>query len=106
MQIVLIKQAEKELRDAPKEVLLNMYSLFDELSRGVSLRMPISRPLPSIYKGLHELRFSSKSGEYRVFYFIKINDAVYIIHAAFKKKQALDKKTSELLLKRIRSIES
>ena len=105
MEIVVLRQAEKELKDGPKELMQDIYSLFDELSQGKSLGMPISRPLPSIVRGLHELRLSGKGGEFRVFYFIKIGDAIYIIHAALKKKQAIDKKTIDLLKTRVRSIE-
>ena len=105
MEIVVLRQAEKELKDGPKELMQDIYSLFDELSQGKSLGMPISRPLPLIVRGLHELRLSGKGGEFRVFYFIKIGDAIYIIHAASKKKQAIDKKTIDLLKTRVRSIE-
>ena len=105
MEIVVLRQAEKELKDGPKELMQDIYSLFDELSQGKSLGMPISKPLPSIVRGLHELRLSGKGGEFRVFYFIKIGDAIYIIHAASKKKQAIDKKTIDLLKTRVRSIE-
>ncbi len=106
MEIVVLKQAEKELKDGPKELMQDIYSLFDELSQSKSLGMPISRPLPSIVRGLHELRLSGKAGEYRVFYYIKVKDAIYIVHAKSKKKQAIDKKTIDLLQNRIRSIES
>lgn len=105
MEIVVLRQAEKELKEGPKELMQDIYSLFDELSQGKSLGMPISRPLPSIVRGLHELRLSGRGGEFRVFYFIKIGDAIYIIHAASKKKQAIDKKTIDLLKTRVRSIE-
>jgi phage-related protein len=105
MEIVVLKQAEKELKDGPKELMQDIYSLFDELSQGKTLGMPISRPLPSIVRGLHELRLYGKAGEFRVFYFIKIGDAIYIIHAASKKKQAIDKRTIDLLKTRVRSIE-
>jgi phage-related protein len=104
MEIVVLKQAEKELKDGPKELMQDIYSLFDELSQGRSLGMPISRPLPSIVRGLHELRLSGRGGEFRVFYFIKIGDAIYIIHATSKKKQAIDKRTIDLLKTRVRSI--
>lgn len=34
MEIVVLKQAEKELKDGPKELMQDIYSLFDELSQG------------------------------------------------------------------------
>lgn len=104
MQILVLKQAQRELRDLPRDVAEDVFSLFDDLASGKSLGMPISRPLPSIAKGLHELRLSGEGGEFRVFYVIKVGDAIYVIHATQKKKQELDKKTRELLLNRLRSI--
>ncbi len=66
--------------------------------------MPISRPLFSVAKGLHELRLSGRAGEFRVFYVIKVADAIYVLHATEKKKQELDKKTADLLKHRMRTI--
>jgi phage-related protein len=106
MKVVVISQAERELRKTPKDVLLDVYSLFDELEKGKHLRMPISRPLPGIGKGLHELRLSSKAGEYRVFYLIKIGTAIYVLHATTKKKQKIDQKTTDLLRKRIKDVQA
>ena len=63
MNIIVLKQAEKELLDGPKELMEDIFSLFDELSQGKNLGMPISRPLPTIARGLNELRLSGKSGE-------------------------------------------
>ncbi len=105
MDIVILKQAEKELKNAPKDLIQDIYSLFDELSQGKLLGMPISKSLSSIVRGLHELRLSGKTGEFRVFYYIKIGDAIYIIHASSKKKQFIDKKTIDLIKNRTRSIE-
>ncbi len=105
MEIVILKQVEKELLKAPFEIKKDIFSLFQDLSNGKALTMPISRSLNSITKGLYELRLSSKEGEFRVFYLIKIKEAIYILHAMTKKKQAIDKKTISLLQTRIRSIE-
>ncbi len=104
MDVLVLSQAEKELREAPKDLREDIYSLFDELSLGKSLGMPISTPLPVIAKGLHELRLSGRDGEFRVFYYIKAGDAIYIIHAESKKRQKMVKRTIELLKTRIRRI--
>jgi phage-related protein len=104
MELVLLKQAKRELRNAPHDVVSDVFALFEDLMAGKRLSMPISRPLPSIAKGLHELRLSGSGGEYRVFYVIRVGDAIYVIHAAVKKKQELDRKTADLLKLRIRSI--
>jgi phage-related protein len=104
MDIIILKQAKRELRDAPPEVIQDVFALFDDLAVGKKLFMPISRPLPTVAKGLHELRISGNRGEYRVFYVIYVGEAIYIIHAAVKKKNALDIKTVRLLKARIRSL--
>mgnify|MGYP001566510715 CR=1 FL=1 len=104
MEIVILKQAKRELRDAPPDILQDVFALFEDLALGKMLSMPISRPLPSIAKGLHELRLSGEGGEYRVFYVIRIGDAIYVIHANEKKKNELDRRTADLLKNRMRSI--
>lgn len=104
MELIVLKQAKRELEDAPKDVIQDVFALFDDLMTGNHLSMPISRPLPSIAKGLHELRLSGRAGEYRVFYVIRVNDAIYILHATAKKTQKTDRRTIELIKTRLRSI--
>ncbi|MBI4925606.1 MAG: hypothetical protein HY843_06745, partial [Bdellovibrio sp.] len=53
MEIIVLKQAERELKDASREFIEDIFALFDDLASGKMLSMPISRPLPSIAKGLH-----------------------------------------------------
>ena len=103
-ELVITKQAQKELKSIPHELMADIYSLLDELLLGKKLEMPVSRPLPSIAKGLHELRLSAKAGEYRVFYVLQIQSQIYILHVAIKKKQELDRKTSELIKTRMKSL--
>ena len=104
MDLVVLKQVKRELSSAPLDVRADIFSLFGDLAQGKKLGLPISRPLPSIAKGLHELRLSGRAGEFRVFYVIRVGDAIYIIHATEKKKQELDKKTADLIRSRLRSL--
>ena len=104
MKLFVLKQAERELRKVSKEVRIDIQYCFEQLESGKKLSMPISRPLGDIAKGLHELRISHKDGIYRVFYVIKLRSAIYVLHFHKKKTQAIDKKTRELVLSRIRSI--
>jgi len=103
--LVILKQAQRELKEAPKDILKDLFALFDDLMEGQKLSMPVSRPLFSIAKGLHELRLSGRAGEFRVFYMIRTEDIIYVIHADSKKKQEMDKKTKAILETRIRSLE-
>ena len=104
MEIVVLKQAQRELKDASEDVRQDVFALFEDLASGKMLGLPISRPLPAIAKGLHELRLSYPGGEFRVFYVIRVGDAIYVIHAAQKKKQGIDRRTKELLQERIRRL--
>jgi len=104
MEVLILKQAKKELLRAPKEIIMDVYALLDDLVQGKQLGLPISRPLFSIARGLHELRLSGRAGEYRVFYVIKTGDAIYVLHAAQKKKQQLDFKTADLLRSRLKGL--
>ncbi len=104
MSIEILNQAGRELKEFPKKTLIDVYSLFKDLEDGKNLSMPISRPLPSIAKGLHELRLNYENSIYRVFYIVKIKDVIYVIHGVKKKTRKIDKKTKDLLLTRIRSL--
>lgn len=101
MKLVILKQTQREIKNAPAEIIEDVFALFDDLMAGKHLSMPISRPLPSIAKGLHELRLSGRAGEYRVFYIIHSKEVVYVIHATEKKTQKTDRRTIGLLKKRI-----
>ena len=104
MKVFVLRQAERELAAAPIEVRADVLALFEDLEAGKNLSMPISRPLPSIAKGLHELRLSYRAGEYRVFYVIKVGTAIYVLHATSKKTQRMDKRITEVIHARLRSL--
>jgi len=74
------------------------------LEEGISLSIPLSRNLSSIHKGLHELRLKDRAGVFRFFYFIKIADGIYFIHALKKTTQKLPQKEIDLILKRIKEL--
>ena len=77
-KVVWNKRALKEIR---KELGFLIY----RLQLGEILRMPFSRPMPTLSQGCHELRAKGEDGNYRVFYYINIKEEVLIFHA-FKKK--------------------
>jgi phage-related protein len=104
MELIVLKQANRELKDAPKDIIEDVFALFDELMAGKHLSMPISRPLPSIAKGLHELRLTGRAGEYRVFYVIRVGAAIYVLHATSKKTEKTDRRTTDLVKSRLRSL--
>lgn len=98
------KVVEEFVSSLPDSVKYEFFEALSQLERGLLLRMPLSKPLFQIAKGLHELRIRDKEGNYRFIYYIKTKDAIYVLHG-FKKKQnkisSLDIKT---VLKRLKEI--
>ena len=60
-----LQQCEKEILSWPEEVRGELADAIARLERGQMLSMPLSRPMPSIGAGVHELRFRDRSGIYR-----------------------------------------
>jgi phage-related protein len=46
------------------------------------------KPMPSIGRGVEEIRVWDESGTYRVIYTARLAEAVYVLHAFQKKTQA------------------
>ena len=42
--------------------------------------MPLSRPMPTVASGVHELRVRSVTTVVRVFYFAKVADTIVVFH--------------------------
>ena len=76
--LAFIRAEEPELRKKIGETLR-------DLQKGISLGFPLSRPMPTIASGAHELRVRSKTTAIRVFYFVKLAEAI-VVFPAFQKK--------------------
>lgn len=104
MDVKILHAVARELEKESRELKESIYGVFERLQRGEMIPMPLCRPLFSVEKGLYELRFSCRAGEYRVFYYVKVQDAIYVIHAMKKKTQRIEKKIVSLLKTRIRGL--
>ncbi|BFU90755.1 MAG: hypothetical protein NTAFB01_19420 [Nitrospira sp.] len=58
-----------------------------DLQKGVHLGLPLSRPMSVVASGVHELRVKSAGAAVRVFYFVKLADAIIVFHGFYKKTQ-------------------
>ena len=54
------------------------------------------KPMPSIGKGVEEIRVWDESGTYRVIYTARLTDVIYVLHAFKKKTQATPKRDIDL----------
>ena len=88
----------------PEAMRSEIFDALALLQAGVTLAMPLSRNLSGIRFGLHELRFRDRTGQVRVFYYLKRGDAIYLVHAFRKKTQQIPQKELDIVLKRIKEI--
>ena len=95
---------EDFLHECSNEVQGEFFDAHSLLEQGKVLSLPLSRSLAGIHRGLHELRFKDRGGQIRFFYFIKVGDAIYMVHAIKKKRQDLPKEEVDLILKRLKEI--
>jgi len=61
----------------------------DKVQRGE--RPDDYKPMPSIGKGVEEIRIWDESGTYRIIYTARLADVIYVLHAFQKKTQATSK---------------
>ncbi|MHB8989185.1 MAG: type II toxin-antitoxin system RelE/ParE family toxin [Desulfobulbia bacterium] len=75
----------KSLRDFPEDARQDAGYQLDDF-----------KPMPSIGRGVEEIRVRDDSGAYRVIYTARLADAVYVLHAFQKKTQATAKRDIDL----------
>jgi phage-related protein len=78
--LAFIRGEEPDVRKAIGEALR-------DLQKGISLGLPLSRPMSTVASGAHELRLKNKTTAIRVFYFAKLAEAIVVFHAFQKKTQ-------------------
>jgi phage-related protein len=102
--INILRQCQKEIALFPEDVRGDLADALARLEEGHMLSMPLSRPMPSIGRGVHELRFKDRSGIYRVVYFLAGRGMIYLLHAFTKKTQQTPLQAIELAKKRLKEI--
>ena len=83
----------KCLRDFPAGVRQDAGWQLDLLQRGRQLKD--FKPMPTIGKGVEEIRVWDDAGTFRVIYTARLADAVYVLHAFQKKSQTTAKREIE-----------
>jgi phage-related protein len=102
----ILRQCQKEILDFPEETRGELADAIARLERGHMLSMPLSRPMPSIGKGVHELRFRDRSGIYRVIYFLAGQGNIWLLHGFMKKTQQTPGPNIEIAKKRLKEVHS
>ena len=73
------------LRDFPADARHDAGYQLDKVQRG--LQPDDFKPMPTIGKGVEEIRVRDDSGIYRVIYTARLANAVFVLHAFQKKTQ-------------------
>ena len=104
MKIKIFPQVARSISKESREIRQDLRDILEKLERGFNLGPPHVKPLPSTHSSLYEIRVRDKKGEFRVVYFIKVKDAIYILHAFRKKTQKMPQKEKNVILKRIKEV--
>lgn len=104
--IVILKPCRKEIEAFPEEIRGDLADALARLDAGLMLTLPLSRPMPEIGPGVHELRLKDRSGAYRVLYALGTRGAVYVLQAFKKTTQATSSRNLELARKRLKEVRS
>jgi phage-related protein len=99
-----LPQCTKEIAVFPEEVREDLADALVRLEEGHTLSMPLSRPMPSIGKGVHELRFRDRAGIYRVIYVVVGAGIIYLVHAFVKKDKKTPMPNIDLAKKRLKDL--
>ena len=102
--IVVGPASQREIAVLPDEVRGDLADALAKLDAGLTLAMPLSRPMPSIGHGVHELRLKDRSGQYRVIYALVVRGNVHVLHAFKKTSRATPRRNLELAQKRLKEL--
>jgi len=102
--IIILKACRKEIEAFPEEIRGDLADALARLDAGLVLTMPLSRPMPDIGRGVHELRLKIRSGAYRVVYALVQRGTVYVLHAFKKTSQSTSARNLELARRRLKEV--
>ncbi len=98
------RQVERDIESLDLATRQRLTELFMLLMAGENLGMPISRPMPDIAHGAHEIRIKDHRGQYRVFYYVKAKDAILVFHFFKKKTQETPRHKMKIGQKRLEAM--
>lgn len=96
--IRFLGNALKCLRDFPEDARQDAGYQLDKVQRGS--QPDDFKPMPSIGKGVEEIRIWDDAGTYRVIYTARLKNEVVVLHAFQKKTQAASRHDLDLAKER------
>ena len=94
--------AEREYLALPREVRKSGGFQLKRVQEG---KEPLDwKPMPSVGKGVCEIRIWERAGTYRIIYFVQSKTGVYVLHAFVKKTQQTAQRDIDLARKRLKEV--
>jgi phage-related protein len=90
------------VRDFPVDARHDAGYQLDKVQRG--LQPDDFRPMPTIGRGVEEIRIRDDAGTFRVIYTARLADAVFVLHAFQKKTQRTSQRDIEMGKARFREM--
>lgn len=100
--ITFVGTSLNDIREFPEEAKRDTGYQLDRVQKG--LNPDDWKPMPSIGRGVKEIRVRCESGIFRTIYVIEKKEGVFVLHAFQKKTQKTSKQDLELAKKRISEI--
>jgi phage-related protein len=94
--------SRKALREFPADARQEAGHQLERVQMG--LPAEDFKPMPSIGRGVEEIRVWEESGTYRVVYTARLTEAVYVIHAFQKKTRATSQRDIEIARERFQQL--
>lgn len=102
--VTVDRRCARELASFPAGIREDLADAVARLELGQTLSMPLSRPMPSIGKGVHELRLRDESGAYRVIYVLASRMGVHLIYAFKKTSEKTARRDLEVAQRRVKEL--
>lgn len=100
--ITFLGNSLKCLREFPEDVRQDAGFQLDKVQRG---EQPDDfKSMPSIGKGVEEIRLWDEAGTFRVIYTARLSDKVYVLHAFQKKTQSTSKRDIDIAKERFNQL--
>ena len=100
--VTFLGDSLKRVREFPEDARQDAGYQLDRVQRG--MQPDDFKPMPSIGKGVEEIRVRDETGAYRAVYTACLAEAVYVLHAFQKKTQATSKRDIDLAVERFKEL--
>ena len=100
--VTFLGDSLKRVREFPEDARQDTGYQLDRVQRG--MQPDDFKPMPSIGKGVEEIRVRDETGAYRVVFTARLAEAVYVLHAFQKKTQATSKRDIDLAVERFKEL--